>query len=545
MQEYFTGNFGYDPNIFTVKIQSVWSKSRTNIFRELLPLDRTGQWITWLASCKRRGTQPEVMLIFYPKQNNVEQGGGGFQHGESSQGADSQNVDIPDRYEPALCVDSEGPPPVGEADADEYEGTVQEEMLVEDEDGLEEDLDSDDEDDPNEDDIANDEEDSVADVPIPHSWDMDKSNMTTVDDGYSAAWEYRMNNIRIGAQYNTKLELREAVIEWALATQRVFRTDVSNSRYLTMSCTNIDCPARVHAHVPKYDVLWVVSDFEPHTCEISSTVTDHPNLSSTLIARLLFSEIVQKKDMTARSIQLTVKSRWKTSIKYGKAWRAKQKALEERFGTFYDAYDSVVDMVDTLQKRNPGTEVQFECCHWNNHPTLVVFARLFFSFGICIEAFKYCRPVLCIDGTFLTGKYKGVILTAIGVDGNGQIVPIAFAFVEGENYESWLFFLSQLKKGVVKDRPNVCILHDRHAGLLKAIKTLQHPAEDEETPWTDVQSRWCMRHLAANFYSCFKSKRLMNLFKRLCNVNQQRKYEFLWERLTEFTQKQVKERRAA
>ena len=81
--------------------------------------------------------------------------------------------------------------------------------------------------------------------------------------------------------------------------------------------------------------------------------------------------------------------------------------------------------------------------------------------------------MLCVDGTFLTGKYKGQILTAIGVDGNQQIVPIAFAFVEYENYESWLFFLRELKKGVVEDRPNVCILHDRHPGMLKAIKALQ------------------------------------------------------------------------
>jgi len=43
-----------------------------------------------------------------------------------------------------------------------------------------------------------------------------------------------------------------------------------------------------------------------------------------------------------------------------------------------------------------------------------------------------------VDGTFLTGKYKGQILTAIGVDANQQILPLAFAFVENENKESWL-----------------------------------------------------------------------------------------------------------
>jgi len=45
-------------------------------------------------------------------------------------------------------------------------------------------------------------------------------------------------------------------------------------------------------------------------------------------------------------------------------------------------------------------------------------------------------PVISIDGTFLTGKYKGQILTAIGVDGNNQIVALAIAFVEDENYDS-------------------------------------------------------------------------------------------------------------
>ena len=37
-----------------------------------------------------------------------------------------------------------------------------------------------------------------------------------------------------------------------------------------------------------------------------------------------------------------------------------------------------------------------------------------------------------------------------------------------------------------------------------------------------------MRHMAANFYERFKNKDLMNLFKRLCTQNQQRKFDTLW-----------------
>ena len=67
----------------------------------------------------------------------------------------------------------------------------------------------------------------------------------------------------------------------------------------------------------------------------------------------------------------------------------------------------------------------------------------------------YCLHVLCIDGIFLTGRYKRTILTAIGVDCNKQVVPIVFAFVENENTESWYWFLERVKIHVVAARPDV------------------------------------------------------------------------------------------
>jgi len=74
----------------------------------------------------------------------------------------------------------------------------------------------------------------------------------------------------------------------------------------------------------------------------------------------------------------------------------------------------------------------------------------------------------------LTGKYKGTILTVIGVDGNNQLLPVTFAFVESENIESWFWFLKLVKQHVVVGRPNVCLISDRHAKILHAIDRLQN-----------------------------------------------------------------------
>ena len=112
-----------------------------------------------------------------------------------------------------------------------------------------------------------------------------------------------------------------------------------------------------------------------------------------------------------------------------KARQAKQKVFEMRFGIYEASYD--------------------------NLPRMCILQRVFFCLGVCVRAFQYCLPVIGINGTFLTGRYKGQILTAIGVDCNNQIIPLAFAFVENENLDSWYWFLERVKVHVVVARPNV------------------------------------------------------------------------------------------
>nr|XP_051229441.1 uncharacterized protein LOC127347272 [Lolium perenne] len=319
----------------------------------------------------------------------------------------------------------------------------------------------------------------------------------TINDGLDSNWEYHQNNVAVGAMFPSKRHMQDAIMKWAMASQRQLRTTVSSGKYLTMECVDINCPGRVHG------------------------------------SAVVHSEIVEGQVMRVNAIRKNVKKHHFYTISYGKAWRAKQRAMEMRFGSFRDAYDAVVRLLQTLQARNPDTYVNIQGMFLQEYPSYRVLHRVYFSFGVCIESFRHCRPVLCVDGTFLTGQYKGQILTAIGMDGNNQIVPLAFAFVESENTESWLWFFRQLKISIVKDKPNVCILHDGHAGISKAIKTPKEPGQ--ETPWIDIESRWCMRHLGANFYTQFRNKPLMNVFKRLCIQNQQWKYNFLRSKVQEYT----------
>jgi hypothetical protein len=92
-------------------------------------------------------------------------------------------------------------------------------------------------------------------------------------------------------------------------------------------------------------------------------------------------------------------------------------------------------MLNTIVTLNIGNYYDIKTYNLVSRPGKQVLQRAFLALGPTIAAFKQCRPVICIDGTFLTGKYKGTILTAMAADGNNQLfVAIGNCFCRGREW---------------------------------------------------------------------------------------------------------------
>ncbi|XP_048501563.1 uncharacterized protein LOC125497894 [Beta vulgaris subsp. vulgaris] len=66
------------------------------------------------------------------------------------------------------------------------------------------------------------------------------------------------------------------------------------------------------------------------------------------------------------------------------------------------------------------------------------FLRLYVCLQACKEGFLAgCTPILGVDGAHLKGTYPGILLTAVGKDGNNNLFPVDWAVVETENSETW------------------------------------------------------------------------------------------------------------
>ncbi|VAI78408.1 unnamed protein product [Triticum turgidum subsp. durum] len=217
-----------------------------------------------------------------------------------------------------------------------------------------------------------------------------------------------------------------------------------------------------------------------------------------------FLRLVEDLSMTPKEIIAYLAKHYGEQMSPPEAWRARQKALEREYGTFYDSHNFAPRLLKDITCKTPWGFVDIKDAEVAGCNNFRVLHRIFWAFGQCVPAFNHCRPVLCIKGTPLCGKYQEVLLTAVALDANGYSIPVACAVVEGETKESWMWFLRNLEQAV-RHPSDVCIVHDYKRELIDAIEDF---LSSDQQQWGKVESRWCMEHLAEDFFAYFGDKNL-------------------------------------
>ncbi|XP_017408643.1 uncharacterized protein LOC108321409 [Vigna angularis] len=196
------------------------------------------------------------------------------------------------------------------------------------------------------------------------------------------------------------------------------------------------------------------------------------------------------------------------------AYRAKAIACDDIDGSFNEQYKRIYDYAHEVLGRNPGSTVKVEV---ENNQDEVIFKRFYCCLKACKDSFVCCRSIIGLDGAFLKGKYGGELLTAVGRDGNDQMLPIAYAVVEGENKDSWTWFLNLLIDDLGGEEvcSSITFVSDQQKGLLPAIQQLL----------PGVDQRFCVRHLYSNFRKKFPGKNLKRLMWRAATATHPENWE--------------------
>ena len=140
--------------------------------------------------------------------------------------------------------------------------------------------------------------------------------------------------------------------------------------------------------------------------------------------------------------------------------RAREFAQKQIEGDHEQQYANLRDYALELKNKNNDTTVKIQV---ETNPDSTDALRVFRRIYVCLGALKKCykagrRDILGLDGAFIKGTYSGQVLTAVGVDSNNGLYPVAYAVVEAESKSSWLWFLSNLGDDLDL-QPNSFLIH--------------------------------------------------------------------------------------
>nr|XP_025625156.1 uncharacterized protein LOC112717296 [Arachis hypogaea] len=300
---------------------------------------------------------------------------------------------------------------------------------------------------------------------------------------------------RIGVEYSSRKSVVAAIRSYTIA--RGVDYDVYESEpqtfYAKCKMYGRGCDWLIRASLIRKKGYWEIRRYNGrHTCTMGVISQDHSKLDSDTVA---------------------------------------EKSIAKVFGDWEESYQALSWWLSVMVQKMPGSVVQIETRPLYNGNEeaqgVKILHRVFWSFNPYVRAFRHCKPLVQVDGTHLYGKYKGTLLVAVAQDGNQNIVPIAFALVEGETADAWHFFLRNLRMHVVR-KDGVGMISDRHESIRAAVNR-------SGGDWQPPRAWWmfCIRHIGSNFLRAFKVPHLQKLVVNIGYSRTVEEYNINYKRLEE------------
>jgi hypothetical protein len=232
--------------------------------------------------------------------------------------------------------------------------------------------------------------------------------------------------------------LRDFVIQEGFEIKRI----KNEKARVTAICAADGCCWRIHASPTPDGKTYKIKTYNPtHSCIRTSK---NSNATSTWIAKKLENKIKADPNMSYAIMKQELLDNYGIEpSNVGQLYRARKRVRQDTKGIHALSYNDLPVWANIALEINPGSIIKLQLePKINKNPE---FKRFF----VCLNAMKNgfvrgCRPWFGIDGCHLKGPYGGVLLSAVAVDGNNGMFPIAFAVVEVECKDSWKFFLSLL-----------------------------------------------------------------------------------------------------
>ncbi|KAL0355126.1 UNVERIFIED_CONTAM: hypothetical protein Sradi_3959500 [Sesamum radiatum] len=257
----------------------------------------------------------------------------------------------------------------------------------------------------------------------------------------------------IGMLFSNKKELKKALQSYAIKSKRTVKFTKNDKVRVYAQCGDSECGWKMHAIKIKGEETFQINLLQSHhSCP---EIFEVKNMKTNWLKDKYLQKFKSDPKRCVKGFRVDIINELRVNVSKNQAYRAKKAALKEIEGSPEWQYSRLWDYAAEIRATNPG-----------------------------------CRPIIGVDRCHLKGPHGGILLTAIGVDPNNNLFPIAYAVVNKECRETWEWFLIVLKHdlNIIRDY-EFTFMSDKQKGLMQAF--------EEVFPGSD--HRCCVRHLYNNF----------------------------------------------
>ncbi|KAL5758142.1 hypothetical protein ACOSP7_020753 [Xanthoceras sorbifolium] len=218
-------------------------------------------------------------------------------------------------------------------------------------------------------------------------------------------------------------------------------------RYIA-TCAAKGCSWCIHAsHINEKKTFMIMTLNDRHYCQ---KVHKNQEATTAWVASRSKCMIEETAEVKVSFLRKKIHRIYGLAVPSHTFYRAKNIVLKMTDEEYTASYSKLHSYEFVVRARNLGSTVILRTIT----PTLgdpSIFQRYFLSFEAQKFGFLYrCRPFLGLEDCHLKGGFPGVLLSAIGIDANNGLYPIALCVCEGESKESWFWFINQLYEHIGK-----------------------------------------------------------------------------------------------
>jgi len=274
-----------------------------------------------------------------------------------------------------------------------------------------------------------------------------------------------------GMSFKNLEEAKRVVSYYSIARKVALRVDKSNSVRVRYKCI-VGCPfVCLISEVKKGQGFEIKTLQTKHTCP---EAFKNRRATQQALAHYFKKRVQNDPKCKVNEMRKVVDDNFRFNISYSKMKRVKRLMLEKLDGSYVDDFNKLEGYAQELRDNNPGTDVIINI---SKEALLEHGQRKFLRMYICIQALKSgwragLRPFIGLDGTFLKGKFKGILLVALGQDSMKHFYPLAWAVVDRETIRTWKWFIELLRNSLgLADGEGLTLMSDMQKVILQVFNS--------------------------------------------------------------------------